>query len=199
MNPTILLADDHLMISRGLRKYLEMGFGYKNVYSVTSCNEVMNELKKNVYTHLVLDIGLSDGSALEILPNIKSLYKTLKILIFSAKPASAYERGLRQYGIFNFLSKEASEEDTVLILGRFFHDGQAKKQAQESDANPFSRITAREMEILSYMLQGKGTVEIATALNIKKNSVSGLKGRIFAKTQTNNLRELYELAALYNL
>jgi DNA-binding NarL/FixJ family response regulator len=199
MLPTILLADDHLMISKGLRKYLEMDFGYRNICSVTSCHEIMNELKKKTYTHLVLDLGLSDGSALEILPNIKMLHKTLNILVYSGKPASAYERGLRQYGIDNFLSKEASEEDTFLVLSRFFHGEREKKQYKESAANPFSRITAREMEILSYMLQGKGTVDIATTLNIKKNSVSGLKGRIFEKTRTKNLTELYELAALYNL
>jgi len=43
----------------------------------------MSELKKKPYTHLILDIVLSDGTALEVIPNIRKLYPNLHIMIFS--------------------------------------------------------------------------------------------------------------------
>lgn len=198
MQPHILVADDHIMISKGLRMSLEIHFGYTEVYSVTSCNRLLEELKKKKYSHLILDIGLSDGSALEILPYIKHFYSHLRILIFSGKSAEAYKRSLEQYGIHNFLSKEQDETDTIRGLRKFFLDERIAT-ADPQNINPFSRITAREMEILHYILQGMGSNEIGRTLGLKHNTVSGVKNRIFEKTQTTNIRELIELAQLYKI
>lgn len=207
MNPVILLADDHIMISKGLRRALEYEFGYKQIHSVTSCSEVLSELNKKIYTHLVVDIGLSDGSALEILPTITRLYPLLNVMIFSAKPAAAYQRALRQYGIHNYLSKEEGEEATMEKLRRFFYregpgrwEGSARvmQEGQQAD-NPFSLLTAREMEVLHYVLKGFGSNDIGEALNIKQNTVSTMKSRIFEKTATKNLKELLDLAMIYHV
>lgn len=198
MIPTILLADDHIMTSKGLRRSLEYDFGYKEVCSVTSCNEVMKELKKKVYSHLVLDIGLSDGSALEILPTIRSLYPQLMILIFSAKPAAAYQRALTQYGIRYYLSKEANEDESMDRLTKFFRN-EKSDLVEEAQTNPFSKLTAREMEILHYILEGLGVTKIASTLNLAATTISVVKGRIFEKTNTNNIKELMELAAIYKI
>ena len=45
----------------------------------------MKELVKK-YTHLVLDIILSDGNTLEVIPNIRRVYPELNIMIFSMQP-----------------------------------------------------------------------------------------------------------------
>jgi two-component system, NarL family, invasion response regulator UvrY len=198
MKPMILLADDHIMISKGLRRSIEMEFGYTDVHSVTSCSKVMVELKKKPYSHLILDIGLSDGSALEILPAIKSLYPSLLILVFSSKPASAFEKALSQLGVQDFLSKEQSEDETVSVLTDFFYNshGRVKK---ELAGNPFSTLTAREMEVTHHLLLGKQTNEIANRLNLKSSSVSTVKGRIFEKLEVDNVRDFFELAKLYHV
>src|ERR1700730_17319044 len=70
MQPQILLADDHSMIRKGLKLLLQLHLSFTEVSEVVSCNELMKELSKKKYTHLVLDIILSDGSTLEILPTI---------------------------------------------------------------------------------------------------------------------------------
>jgi two-component system, NarL family, invasion response regulator UvrY len=198
MTPVILLADDHIMISKGLRKAIELEFGYTEISSVTSCNEVMNELKKKKTSHLILDLGLADGSALEVLPLIRRLYPALHIMIFSGKLGSAYQRGLRQYGIDHFLSKEEDEDKTIVSLRKFFQNERVAPKADTHD-NPFSALASREMEVLHYILKGKRNSEICKALNIHFSTVSTFKTRILEKTQTNNLMELTELAMIYNI
>jgi len=74
MQPQILLADDHSMIRKGLKLLLQLHFGFTDVNEVVSCNELMSQLTRKKYTHLVLDIILADGSTLEILPNIRRVY-----------------------------------------------------------------------------------------------------------------------------
>ena len=198
MNPVILLADDHIMISKGLRKAIELEFGYTAISSVTSCNEVMNELKKKKTTHLILDLGLTDGSALEVLPLIRRLYPGLHIMVFSGKPGSAYQRGLKQFGIHHFLSKAEDEDKTIVTLRKFFQNERVPPNADTHD-NPFSALSSREMEVLHYFLQGMRNSELCKILNIHFSTVSTFKNRILEKTQTHNLMELTELAMIYNI
>jgi two-component system, NarL family, invasion response regulator UvrY len=199
MQTKILLADDHSMIRKGVKLLCELQLGFTDVQAVPSCSELMKELAKKKYTHLVLDINLSDGSSLEVLPNIRSLYPDLQISILSMQPAAIYARTLKQqYGISLFISKAAPEEDTIQRLRQFFQNEQpARDPAGMGQSNsPFSDFTPRELEILHYMLKGIGTNEIAKALNLKWNTISTVKNRIFEKTTTTNLIELKELATL---
>jgi DNA-binding NarL/FixJ family response regulator len=198
LRPLILVADDHIMISKGLRRSIELEFGFTDVHSVTSCSNVMNELKVKPYTHLILDIGLSDGSALEILPTIKCLYPGLRILVFSSKPTSAFEKALAQQGVYDYLSKEQTEAETTTILTDFFYSRQ-RRIRKEATENPFAALSSREWEVTHHLLQGEATSEVANRLNLKSSSVSTIKGRILEKLGVDNLRDFFELARLYNV
>ena len=199
MQPQILLADDHSMIRKGLKLLLQLHLGFTQVSEVISCNELMKELAKKKYTHLVLDIILSDGSTLEILPNIQKLYPDLRIMVFSMQPAEVYGKALRQYGIEHYLPKTTPEDETIRLLSRFLLNEQISRESVAYPKNPFSALSPRELEILHYVLKGFGTKEIAETLNVKMNTVSTVKNRIFEKTFTTNLKELIELATLYNV
>ncbi|HEX2684180.1 MAG TPA: helix-turn-helix transcriptional regulator [Ferruginibacter sp.] len=60
-------------------------------------------------------------------------------------------------------------------------------------------MAPRELEILHYVLKGIGTKDIAETLNLKMNTISTIKNRIFEKTTAGNIKELMELATLYNV
>ncbi len=66
------------------------------------------------------------------------------------------------------------------------------KNIKESTGEPV-------LEILHYILKGSGTKEIAETLNLKMNTVSTMKNRIYEKTNAGNIKELIELATLYNV
>ena len=65
--------------------------------------------------------------------------------------------------------------------------------------NPFSALAPRELEILHYVLKGIGTKQIADTLNLKMNTISTIKNRIYEKTSAGNIKELMELATLYSV
>lgn len=200
MQPKILLADDHSMIRKGLKLHMQLTLGFNDIQEVATCNELMKELVKNKYTHLVLDIILSDGSTLEVIPNIRRVYPALNILIFSMQPAEIYGEALKQYGINHYMSKSVGEEEMIQILYKFMHNETPvhKNNIQHHD-NPFKTLAPRELEILHYVLKGIGTKDIADNLNLKMNTISTLKTRIFEKTNASNIKELMELATLYNV
>lgn len=201
MQPQILLADDHSMIRKGLKLYLQLDLGYTDITEVAACGELMRELVKKKYTHLVLDIILSDGSTLEVIPNIRRVYPDLNILIFSMQPPEIYGEALKQYGIQHYLSKSSGEDEILRTLRLFVNNEfPVKKQNGLSvESNPFSNLAPRELEVLHYVLKGIGTKEISETLNLRMSTISTMKNRIYEKTSAGNIKELLELATLYNV
>lgn len=200
MKPKILIADDHSMIRKGLKLDIKLKLGYDDITEVSTCRELMQELIKKNCTHLILDIILSDGSTLEVIPNIRRVYPDLKILMFSMQPAEIYGEALKQYGIYYYMSKAAGDEEIVRVLQKFLlNEAPVRSSQVRHQDNPFQTLAPRELEILHYLLKGTGTKEISEILNIRMNTVSTVKTRIFEKTNAANLIELIELATLYNV
>jgi len=187
------------MIRKGLKLYMQLNLGYTDISEAGSCNELMKELVKKKYTHLVLDIILSDGSTLEVIPNIRRVYPDLQILVFSMQPAEIYGEALKQYGIRYYLSKSSGEEEIIRSLQKFLQNEMPATTSIQHTDNPFKSLAPRELEILHYILKGVGTKFIAESLNLKMNTVSTIKTRIYEKTNAGNIKELIELATLYNV
>lgn len=201
MQPKILIADDHSMIRKGLKLQIRLTMGYTDIEEVATCNDLMRELVKKKYTHLILDIILSDGNTLEVIPNIRRVYPDLQILVFSMQPAEIYGEAVKQYGINYYLSKSVGEEEINLVIQRFLQNEALlrKSPVLQNHENPFSALAPRELEILHYVLKGIGTKEIGETLNLKMSTISTIKNRIFEKTSAGNIKELIELATLYNV
>jgi two-component system, NarL family, invasion response regulator UvrY len=201
MQPQILIADDHSMIRKGLKLFMQLNLGYNDIQEVATCNELMMELVKKKYTHLILDIILSDGNTLEVIPNIRRVYPDLTILIFSMQPAEIYGQAVKQYGINHYLSKSLGEEEINQSLQQFLQNEMPLRKVPvlENNENPFSALAPRELEILHYILKGIGTKDIADTLNLKMNTISTIKNRIYEKTNAGNIKELMELATLYSV
>jgi len=201
MQPCVLIADDHSMIRTGLKIFIQVNLGYKDISEVSTCNNLMKELVKKKYTHLILDIILSDGNTLEVIPNIRRVYPELNIMIFSMQPAEVYGEAVKQYGINYYLPKSTGEEEMLQLLQRFLQNEVPLKRhpVLQNPENPFSSLSPRELEILHYLLKGLGTKETSEILNLKMNTVSTMKNRIFEKTNAGNIKELIELATLYNV
>ena len=58
----------------------------------------------------------------------------------------------------------------------------------------FSALSDRESEIAMLILDGKKTNDIANKLNVKSNTVSTMKKRIFEKVGVESSIQLYKLA-----
>lgn len=197
----LLLADDHSMIRRGLKFFLQVTLECRKITEISSCSDLMQEITKNSYTHLILDIILKDGNSLEIIPSLRKLAPDLKIMIFSMQPAEVYGPAVRQYNIYHYIHKSESEDQMLKKLSAFLNnDGKEEASTKSASlSNPFALLAPRELEVLHYILRGHGTKSIGETLNLQMSTISTFKNRIFEKTKASNLKELLELAVLYNI
>ena len=179
METRVIIADDHSIVRMGLGSLIKQ-LGVNVVDEVSNCAELMSQLNNQTYSHLILDLIMPDGNALEIIENINNLYPNLTILIHSMQPVEVYGKIASKFQIHSYLHKGASESEIHYQLELFVKNQplQIKKKLDDT-INPFSTLAVRELEILHYLLNGHRTKEIATSLGLKMNTVSTIKSNIF--------------------
>jgi DNA-binding NarL/FixJ family response regulator len=205
----IIIAEDHPLTLKGLRLVVEYHAGGALIEETGSCRQLMRELAATSFSHLILDIMLTDGSALEVIPTIRNLYPALEIMVFSGQPAGLYKRALTRYRINYVLCKGMPERETLELIRQFLdNENRVGYTVTKNDfvpgrrkdtPIPFAGMPAREIDVLQYLLKGWRTGQIAETLNLSVSTISTLKSRIFERTQTSNIKELMDLAMLHQV
>lgn len=194
--PTILIVDDHSIVRKGLLFHCRIEFGYSNVGEADNSADLMAALKGKKYTHLILDLNLGNEMTLEIIPNIRRLYPSLNILIFSMVKFELLLAILHHYGIRHFISKDSPENEMAQLLKIFLDNPNSMPNTPiETLADTdFATLSVRETEVMHYLLKGETNPQIAERLNISTGNIATYKQRIFQKTKTTNVIQLKELA-----
>ena len=199
METKVLIADDHSIVRMGLGSLIKQ-LNVSVVDEVANCADLMAQLNTETYTHLILDLIMPDGNALEMIENINRLYPDLSILIHSMQPIEVYGKILKKYKVHSYLYKGVSESEIKKHIESFIklEDLPFSKQF-DKDNNPFSSLAVRELEVLHYLLNGYRTKEISTTLGLKMNTISTIKAVIFDKVKAENFTHLLQLAHVHQI
>ncbi len=199
METRVLIADDHSIVRMGLGSLIKQ-LNVSIVDKVANCADLMAQLKTETYTHLILDLIMPDGNALEMIENINRLYPDLSILIHSMQPIEVYGKILKKYKVHSYLYKGVSESEIKKHIESFIKlEDLAFSKQFDKDNNPFSSLAVRELEVLHYLLNGYRTKEISTTLGLKMNTISTIKSVIFDKVKAENFTHLLQLAHVHQI
>src|SRR2546425_6020203 len=116
MNLRIRIADDEELIRKSLVKLLSAE-GY-DVDAVGTAAEVLESVRNDPPQILILDLRLPDGSGLELLPRLKSIEPSLKVVVITAfgdLPTAV--QAMRQ-GATDFIKKPYEMHEMVLAVER---------------------------------------------------------------------------------
>jgi len=200
---TFLLADDHSLIRQGIVFLLEEMELECEIFHASSLNKVLESVKSNPIDIAIIDAHFPDGNSLSILSEIKNIRPETKILIFSGIDENTQALKFLNAGANGFLSKLSEEDEVKKAILKMIDEGEYISPATQALLvnsfrnrkliNPLFSLTERELEIAEMYAEGLGNLEIANKLDIKQNTVSTLKKRIFDKLNIENIVELVEL------
>jgi len=199
MELKVIIADDHSIVRMGLSTMINH-LNVEVVDKVENCAQLIEALKNTTYTHLILDIILPDGNALEIISDINQQYPKLSILIHSMQPIEVYGKILNKFQIHSYLYKGVSEKEIKLHIENFINSIPLEfSNSFDNNSNPFSILAYRELEVLHYLLKGYRTKEISKLLGLKMNTISTIKSIIFYKLRVESIPHLLQLAHVYQI
>lgn len=200
---TILLVEDHPIVRLGLRTVLETQPDMRIVGESTTEAHALYTVKAESPTLVILPLRLGgELRGVELCREIKSGLKAPQVLIYTSYNSREDASSAYLSGADSFLHKgeEASRLlDTVRaaasgrkvwILGSEGLDSSEQLRRLERRVEN-SKITAREREILGFMLQRFTNAEIATELFIEIATVKTHVGSILQKLGIQRRKDLF--------
>ncbi len=206
---SILIADDHVIIRRGLRFMLNNHFTDITIAETDSLRGLTDIMASQSFTHLILDMQMQDGNLLDIFSDLKTKFNDVYILIYTMSPDEIFGKRLLQLGANGFLNKQSSEDEVIAALRLFLNNQKyVSSQLQEILANehldnkktdnPINQLSDRELTVLNYLLKGDSLKDIAVRLDVKPNTVATFKARLLDKLGVSNIIDLKNIADIYN-
>lgn len=203
-----LLADDHSLIRQALLILLEE-IGIESVtFQASNISQVLDLVKSKPIDIAIIDAHFPDGNSLTIIPEIKKNNPGIKILVYTGVDENFQALKFINAGADGFLSKMAEEEETKEAILQILKTGQYLSPLTQALllssvqnprlADPLKTLTERELEIAELYGKGLGNLEIANRLDLKQNTVSTVKKRIYEKLNIENVVELADLLKSYD-
>jgi DNA-binding NarL/FixJ family response regulator len=203
-----LLADDHSLIRQGIVFVLEeIGFDYE-VFHASNLQQTLEAVKNHSIDIAIIDAHFPDGNSLTILSEIKEIRPEIKILIFTGIDENIHSFKYINAGANGFLSKMNEENEIEQAILKIKNEGEYISPVTQAllmnslhngkQIDPLSSLSERELQIARMYAEGYGNLEIAVKLDVKQNTVSTVKKRIFDKLKIENIVELIELIKNYS-
>jgi two-component system, NarL family, response regulator NreC len=198
----ILLADDHPIVRQGLKAILERE-GFKVVGEASNGHEAVGlatQLKPDV---AVLDLTMplmnGIGAAREI---VKALPKT-KVVLLTMHTEDQYVLEAIRGGIRGYVLKTRAAEELVQAI-RDVSKGLTFLSSGVSEAIvdaflgrkdlPEEVLTARELQVLQLVAEGKSTKEVASLLGVSFKTAESHRTRIMEKLNIHETASLVRYA-----
>ncbi len=190
----IALADDHAIIRSGLEILISSFLKNVHFYHITNKKELFEYLNDVKIDLIILDLNFEEGNSIMWLEEIRKNNTECKIVVFSSFDETIYKNRTISLGADAYLSKLSMPDDIQKTIENVLNNN--KREAVEKDSNSNSTLNLlsnREMEVALLMIKGYGNLEISNELNIKSNTISTYKQRIYEKLNINSLSELIEV------
>lgn len=205
----ILIADDHLVVRKGLIQIISDEFPSAIFDEAINGKEAMELLRSKKYDIAILDITMPELSGMDVVRQMKIEENKTPILVLTSHPEGQYAIRVLKAGASGFIGKEmAGEELTIaihkILSGRkYITQTLAEKIAgdmsSESNKAQHELLSDREFEVMKLIANGKTVSEIADKLFISVTTVSTYRTRVLEKLNLKNNSELMHYAMTQNL
>jgi two-component system, NarL family, response regulator LiaR len=192
----IVLVDDHRLVRRGLRSFLETAADLQIVGEASSGEELLAQASEWLPDVVVLDLLLPGGiDGIETARRLRALSPHTQVVILTAQVEESRLLAALRAGALGYVRKEA-EPEALLAAIRAAARGQALldpllagavlQEMNRKTGAASERLTERETEVLRQLALGRTNRQIAEVLVVGEETVKTHVGNILAKLQFNH-------------
>lgn len=207
MSVKILLVDDNVIMSEGLRLLIEQSELYKVVDVAHTGREAVQKAAKLEPDLVIMDVTMPDLNGIEATRQIKSSNKRTEIIGLSIFADSRFvvemiKAGAKAYVLKQCAFEELSRALEAVMIGHSYLSAGVTQNVLEDlisqngriEQTVFNRLTHREMEVLQFLADGNSTKEVASLLNISIKTIDTHRSNIMRKLGLSNTAELVKFA-----
>jgi DNA-binding NarL/FixJ family response regulator len=195
-----------------MSELINKGHSLVVVGSEETASEACTAIEEAKPDLVILDISLADGSGIDLIPDIRSRFGNLPILILSMYDEALYAERAVMAGANGYIMKQEATEQIVkaihcVLNGEIYVSKKVKekvfrrmllKQEHKTKTSP-DILTDRELEVFRLIGKGFSTKEIAQRLNLSIKTIGTYREKIKKKLDLKHYTALVEYAVHWTI
>ncbi|MCM2679631.1 response regulator [Echinimonas agarilytica] len=205
MKKTLILADDHVIVSEGIKNLLMQE--YEVVATVENGRDLITQAKKLNPDVIVSDVSMPLLNGIDALNKLREQHVDTKVVFLTMHPDVKYairalDAGASGYVLKNSAADELLAAVEAALVGRTFITSLLAAEVMEAyrlggdqkNADPLALLSPRQKEVLQLLAEGRTAKEVANVMNISSRTVEFHKYKIIEVLKLDNARELVKFA-----
>ena len=200
----VLIADDHAVVRRGLRTYLELQDDVEVVAEAGDGEAAVREAARHEPDIVLLDLAMPQLDGVAALRRLRAEVPEARVLVLTSFGEDDRLFAALRGGASGFLLKDTEPADLVRAI-RTAHAGQSAlspavatrvvEQLAAGGGRPraLDLLTPRELEVLRLIARGRSNKRIALELGVAEKTVKTHVGHVLSKLDLSDRTQ----AALY--
>ncbi|WP_138432788.1 DNA-binding response regulator [Winogradskyella algicola] len=186
MSPTIIIADDHPLVLKGLQDFLHEK-EYNVLASAKNGKEALSLIKAHVPDIAILDIKMPFFNGLQIAEKCQKANLKTKIVLITFEKEEKIYSAAKSFGVYGYVLKEFALDEIENCIASVIKDKSYFSPELldyiEVDESPkeLRLLTKTETKIVGLIAQNKTGVEIADLLFVSARTIEKHKSNIIKK------------------
>jgi len=202
--PRVLLADDHRVLSEGLKSLLEPHFDVVGI--VSDGRELLAAAQRLDPDVVVLDISMPSLNGIEAARQLRSASSRAKVIFLTMHREVTYAVLALESGASGFVLKHSAASELVTAIQEAIKGGTyispqiasevfvSFRRGVSGSAEASGELTPRQREVLQLVVEGRSAKEIAAMLHISRRTAEFHKARLMETLGVQNMAELIQYA-----
>jgi NarL family two-component system response regulator LiaR len=190
---TVMIVDDHEMVRKGAKGYLEAQPDITVVAEAESGVEAVQLSREHVPDVVLMDLVMPGMDGVEATRKVKDISPRTQIIVLTSYHQDEHIFPALQAGAISYLLKDVKASELVEAIHRAakgeatLHPRVAARVIKQFSAeeptrsNLFTELTERELEVLTLIAKGHTNQRIAEDLVISIGTVKGHVSNILSK------------------
>jgi DNA-binding NarL/FixJ family response regulator len=202
---SILIADDHAVVRRGLRALLETQPGWTICGEASDGIEAVQKAGKHQPDVVILDIAMPELNGRLATVRIREVAPQARVLVLTLHSSEELIQSCLRAGAQGYVLKSDAERDLIsavdaLVQHKTFFTQAATNvvlenlRDKQNGTGEIERLTSREQEIVQLLALGKSNKEVAGSLGIGTRTVESHRANIMSKLHLRTLSDLVRYA-----
>ncbi len=199
--PTVIIADDHLLMAQGLAKLVEAEL---EVLAVVGngrqvLDEAMRQDRAGGPDLALMDICMPELSGIETTRKLLEVAPNCKVILISMHPQAEFIREAFRAGASGYLLKLSAASELMsaireVMSGSVYLSSGISREALSSLVTPAPALSPRQREVLRLVAEGCSAKAIAERLHITVKTAQFHKTSIMTKLGVHSTAELTKYA-----
>ena len=204
MKPSLLLCDDHVLLSEAVATALSRR-GFTDIEIAASPGEALALLRRKRRDVCVMDLAFPDGDGLAAAREIRARHPDTQVVLLSAFADPGVVAAGFEVGIAGFCRKDMGIAGIIRAIEQV-HTGQVfvdaallrravKEKAREESQHLMRYLTRRELEVLARLTAGETTDRIAEVMGVTRSTARTHVQNVLTKLGVHSRLEAVVVAA----